>query len=551
MNETDAESVKTTLSGRWVGSFVTLLATSIICLTLLEAAARILMGVPLFGTSNWRQTQIVAGNFNGGVEFHETLGWQMAGDIKSDGFNTIEYGIRKNGDDTQLTTGGILAVGDSFTAGSEVDDWESWPAYLEQKLETPVVNGGVGGYGTDQILLRAEQLLPIVKPKVLIAGFLQDDILRAAYSSYGRPKPYFEVRDGALVMHPPTLASFDKVTGGFSDRVNKAVQRWGGHSALLHSVLGRLAPEFWLASKGQVYTRVSIDEVEVTCKLLERVKSKTDELGVRMLLFMQYGGGHNAALSPPTSHAQLVMDCAEAHGIQVVDELPSLQAVVKEDPAKLRDYYVMQGDVYGHMSATGNLHAAGLLTDALKQDYEPNGSAQPAQIATLSTEMPVYETLETRISGSEIVRVEEINGLFSSHHRLTAIGPKGEHYAAVGGIQSPPGVTTFSMLVRFSDSSALVNEQTSLRIQLWDEEGQAIFADFNLSSEETALERVGLTRRLRSTIESEGWNWKRITVSAKFAGSGRTVYLQFMDKERNSSIEAKNRALDIAELKLY
>ena len=100
------------------------------------------------------------------------------------------YGIRKNGpNDDLLRSGGVLAVGDSFTAGSETADEDTWPAQLERIIHRPVVNGGVGGYGSDQIVMRAEKLLPIVRPQVLLVGMLDLDILRAGYSSFGRQAP--------------------------------------------------------------------------------------------------------------------------------------------------------------------------------------------------------------------------------------------------------------------------------------------------------------------------------------------------------------------------
>jgi hypothetical protein len=38
-----------------------------------------------------------------------------------------------------------------------------------------VLNGGVTGYGFDQMVLRAEQLIAAHKPSVVIASFIADD----------------------------------------------------------------------------------------------------------------------------------------------------------------------------------------------------------------------------------------------------------------------------------------------------------------------------------------------------------------------------------------
>lgn len=552
MQETGAPNVKKRSYGGILASFLTLIITLLVCLAILEGAARYLMGFPLTTTENFRETQVVESDFHGGIFPHETLGWQMKPNMVSDGFNTIEHGIRKNDKDTKLVTGGILAVGDSFTAGSEVDDWESWPAYLEKLTNTPVVNGGVGGYGTDQILSRAEELLPIVKPKTLVVGFLQDDILRSAYSRYGWPKPYYDVKDGELIFHPASNEAPDGGIHIFSFDVSSAIRSVGGYSALAHGVAMRLVPEYWLSSRGHSYTRVSIDAVEVTCALMRRVKKKTDELGVRMLLFMQYGGGHHSTFAARTGHAQLVIDCAEANGIQVVDELDSLQAIAKENLSDLRDYYVMQGDTYGHMSATGNKHAADLLQEALLQDFEPRNIEGPSGSEVSANDMPKLDALETRIQGSPIVGVEKSDFLIWKHHTLTATGPKGEHYVGIGGIESPPGVTNFSMLVRMNSGTASIDKNTKFRVQIWDSEGQGIFADFNLNTQETGMTRMGLARKLSATIEEDGWwGWKRITMSAQFSGHGRTIYLQILDADGNSAIDAEGRAFDVSDLKLY
>ena len=52
----------------------------------------------------------------------------------------------------------LLATGDSFTYGAEAADADTWPARLQGLLHLRVANGGVPGYGLDQIVLRSERL---------------------------------------------------------------------------------------------------------------------------------------------------------------------------------------------------------------------------------------------------------------------------------------------------------------------------------------------------------------------------------------------------------
>jgi hypothetical protein len=50
---------------------------------------------------------------------------------KSNWLNTIALGIRKNrASDSDVRTGGVLVVGNSFAIGSQVNDEETWPAHL-------------------------------------------------------------------------------------------------------------------------------------------------------------------------------------------------------------------------------------------------------------------------------------------------------------------------------------------------------------------------------------------------------------------------------------
>ena len=86
--------------------------------------------------------------------------------------------MRFTGERPISSDGSILAVGDSYTYGDEVLDEETWPAQLQRLTGRPVLNGGVTGYGFDQIVLRAEQLAAIHRPSIIIVSFIAHDILR-------------------------------------------------------------------------------------------------------------------------------------------------------------------------------------------------------------------------------------------------------------------------------------------------------------------------------------------------------------------------------------
>ncbi len=76
----------------------------------------------------------------------------------------------------------IMAFGDSFTEGYAAGNDETWPANLERMTGRRVLNAGVRGYGLDQIVLRAERVMPQLKPPTVVLAFIADDVVRTALS---------------------------------------------------------------------------------------------------------------------------------------------------------------------------------------------------------------------------------------------------------------------------------------------------------------------------------------------------------------------------------
>lgn len=80
-----------------------------------------------------------------------------------------ELGFRKGIEKSIDKNNPILIAGDSFVFGNQVNDYETWPAYL-QKAGYNVYNLGVGGYGTAQSLLRLKTFIKEynISPKIVI-----------------------------------------------------------------------------------------------------------------------------------------------------------------------------------------------------------------------------------------------------------------------------------------------------------------------------------------------------------------------------------------------
>lgn len=71
----------------------------------------------------------------------------------------------------------ILSYGDSFTFCRQVNDWQTWQAYLSKKTNLNISNFGVGNYGIDQahILYKRHKHF---KNKIVIFGVVPETILR-------------------------------------------------------------------------------------------------------------------------------------------------------------------------------------------------------------------------------------------------------------------------------------------------------------------------------------------------------------------------------------
>lgn len=150
------------------------------------------------------------------------LGWTirpMAG--SRDGlFKSDELGLRCAPDNAAAAGDApvVLLAGDSFTHGDELPWQDTWAAQLQVQLGASlrVRNAGVPGYGTDQALLRAEQLVHSLKPRTVVLALCRDDLLRNVnvvrsfylhWTDFPWTKPRFVLRDHDLltVVNQPTV----------------------------------------------------------------------------------------------------------------------------------------------------------------------------------------------------------------------------------------------------------------------------------------------------------------------------------------------------------
>lgn len=326
-------------------------AASLAALLLLEVGLRAANGY----LGDWSNLVLNARTVLGETEAQRFIADDRVGHVP-------KGGTRGNGV-TGAVTGGavqgdpiVLAVGDSYTYGEEVADDETWPAFLQTKLARPVVNGGVSGFGFDQIVLRAEAMAPQLKPGVIVAAFIADDIRRTEMRRlWGAEKPYFALEDGKTVAKnvPVPPRPDPKTTLTFW-------QRTLGHSYLFDFVLRRLdLLHDWFGDHVRVHPAGSGERI--ACALTERLaalqRSSGAPNGTRVLVVALYDP---VVWQDPKFAAeqqrltQGLLGCAYKQGVAILDTFAALE---KNGAGKLYKLW--------HMNAAGNKLVADLIADQL------------------------------------------------------------------------------------------------------------------------------------------------------------------------------------------
>jgi hypothetical protein len=342
-----------------LGNLALLLTSMLAVLVCLEIAVRLSNGM-LTMTRSFRSRQLDIFQRKYAAQPDPVLGYRPAPNWNR---RTLEHGLRSNGTQARASGDGatILCVGDSFTWGDDAEDAETWPAQLERLSGTRTLNGGVFGYGVDQIVLRSRELVDIYHPRLVIVGLIQDDVERCALAMRdGAYKPYFKLCGGELVLYPPPFPQPGRELG--------TVRRLGAYSLLVHSLMMRVDPLFWLNAKHRsVYgERGGLDQATaVACRLLGDLVSELRTQGIETVLLFQY--------APLPRDARRIFAHIESclGGVApLIDLHPSLSRMQATAPERYAALYLPSG----HMSAAGNRFVAEAVASHIKRNplrYRP------------------------------------------------------------------------------------------------------------------------------------------------------------------------------------
>lgn len=539
-------------------NIITLAITFFISILLVEPLFRLASGIPVFHVEDFRFTRVIRVAYDGLATYDPNLGWSMNPNVEREikhpngklfKLSTMEYGIRRNGlGDDRMRTGGVLVSGSSFAGGAEGNDDEAFPSLLETLIKKPVVNGSIGGFGTDQSVLRAEELLPIVKPETLIIDIAVGNITITSFSVNGRPKPYFLIEDGRLVLHNTPVP---KAQPTKNKSLLDTLKPYAGYSFAIDRLMATLAPDAWYSDGSSKYARVNNDGVTVTCLLLEKLRHQAKDIGARMLMTVQYGSTEIASLAQRPYEIMLVEECARDLNIGVLDEFEIMKKTYEENRADFASQFVPNpGGVLGHKSRYGNLKVAERIATALPTLPPADAPIEKLKMAGMNvraSDAPNLLTNPDALAGyrSDIVKVsnESIFGGVASF-RLTAAGPAGEHYVGLAATLQDGGDVTFSLEAKGHTTPRLI-------LVILNRDSKGGFSEFDLDNETASTQRLGAVRSIAANIRRTDDGWYQLALSTKIPDPGPlTVYIKVADQKGSSSFAPSNESIKVRRLKV-
>ncbi|UCE24422.1 MAG: SGNH/GDSL hydrolase family protein [Candidatus Zixiibacteriota bacterium] len=133
---------------------------------------------------------------------HITIEYDIEEHLNSKGIRGPEYSYTKGPNESR-----VIMLGDSFVEGYSVEFDQTSSQVLEQILTDrsghnyTVINGGTGGYSTDQEYLYFKDELCKYHPDLTILMFYANDVIGNVRDHHYRGnKPLFRQRDGELVL---------------------------------------------------------------------------------------------------------------------------------------------------------------------------------------------------------------------------------------------------------------------------------------------------------------------------------------------------------------
>ncbi len=243
----------------------------------------------------------------------------------------------------------VLALGDSFTWGNEVNADENFAHLLDAAdngLE--VLNMGVPGYGIDQMVLKYERFGTRLEPDLILLGIYTSDYERSTVAFTAAAKPMFQVVGDALVLTnspvPAPAVAVEQI-----------------HQSLGNRLYLKTFVENRLPGARQDETTFFDASDQLISRLLQRLQDTlTDD---QRLLIVHIPRGESFS-RPDPFHQEMsarLKGIYERAGLEVLDVGAVLTRHYPPEEVASRFYRVRESGSVGHLNPAG--HAA--VADAL------------------------------------------------------------------------------------------------------------------------------------------------------------------------------------------
>jgi lysophospholipase L1-like esterase len=388
-------------------------ASLLIVLGLLEAGVRLL--VP---PEQWRFIEA-----SDDWQLDPELGWVNKPDLDVEsrfGGDPIRFRTNPDGlipaSAARAKPPGVLRVmifGDSMVVGRRLPQDRIYTARLEALLRergirADVINAGVQGYSTDQVLLLMQRWLPVYRPDVVLYGSTFNDFGGNALDfANGHRKPRFTLDPhGRLQLHPPGAA--DEVPAD-PIGLRNAIQHWALYRLLQPRVVVLRARFFGFDERvllglyDEAYVRPEFADRfdwRLFAALLRQIDDTARSSGARFLFFAHpelsevwdpYIDDQCRQLGIPRSrydpHA-MERRLVEAAAQSGVDFVPMIEAFRSRQD---RGPFHLLPERDPHLGAAGHELLAELLTDALAARSGP-GRLDPRAMSAVDRAGPVEQS---------------------------------------------------------------------------------------------------------------------------------------------------------------
>jgi hypothetical protein len=287
-------------------------------------------------------------------QFDAVLGWTTKpGHVSDDGsIHVNAQGLRATREYAATPPAGgrrVIVCGESFTFAEEVSDSEAWPARLEALVPgLESLNYGVGGYGTDQALLRVSREAR-GPAEALLAGLMLENIgrnvnrYRPIWYPRAQPaaKPRYVMGAGGLELVPQPYASRAEFVAAvrsesvFAELAEHEYWGQGGRpdwlagSAMARLLAGRRA--YAARDLRRLWSDTGAEPFRTTLALIEALGAQARLLGEARLVVLIFPTRPDLEdwLAGTTRYWTTLLDALEERAIAYIDLSEPLAAAAR------------------------------------------------------------------------------------------------------------------------------------------------------------------------------------------------------------------------------